>query len=102
MTQDEIDAMTTDVVHLDTRTEEGITRFLEMVSGGETIMWLQAGEGEADREGAQSPTGGESRGAIAELADMVGVELPESVAGDDVDEEMEDNFPPVQGIPEAA
>ena len=28
------------------------------------------------------------------------MELPESEAGDDEDEEMEDDFPPVQGIPE--
>ena len=102
MTQGEIDVMTTDVVHLDTRTDEGITRFLDMVSGGDTIMWLQEEEGETDRERAESPTGGESSGAIAELVDAVGVELPESVAGDDVDEEMEDDFPPVQGILEAA
>ena len=102
MTQGEIDAMTTDVVYLDTRTDEGITRFLDMVPGGDTIMWLQEEEGEADRERAESPTGGKSSGAIAELADAIGVELPESVAGDDVDEEMEDDFPSVQGIPEAA
>ena len=42
----------------------------------------------------------ESSGAIAELADAVGLELPESEAEDDEDEEMEDDFQPVQGIPE--
>ena len=30
----------------------------------------------------------------------MGLELPESEAGDDEDEEMEDDFQPVQGIPE--
>ena len=65
------------------------------------MMWLQEEEGEEDRERAESPSGGESSGAIAELTDAVGLQLPESEAGDDEDEEMEDNLPPVQGIPEA-
>ena len=66
------------------------------------MMWLQEEEGEAERERAESTSGGKSSGAIAELADTVGLELPESVAGDDEDEEMEDDFLPVQGILEAA
>ena len=37
-----------------------------------------------------------------ELADAVGLELLESEAVDDEDELMEDDLPPVQGIPEAA
>ena len=102
MTQAGIDALTTDVVYLDTRTEEGITRYLDMLSAGGEMMWLQEEEGEEERERAESPSGGKSSGAIAELADAVGLELPESVVGDDEDEEMEDEFLPVQGIPEAA
>ena len=59
------------------------------------------GGGEEDRERAESPSGGRSSGAIAELADAVGLELPESVAGDDEEQEMEDEFLLVHGIPEA-
>ena len=33
MTQEGIDAVTTDVVYLDTMTDEGIAQFLDMVSG---------------------------------------------------------------------
>ena len=100
MTQAGIDALTTDVVYLDTRTDEGITQCLDMLSGGGEMMWLQEEEEEGNRERAESPSGGVSSGAIAELADAVGLELPESEAGDDEDEEMEDDFQPVQGIPE--
>ena len=100
MTQAGIDALTTDVVYLDTRTDEGITQYLDMLSGGGEMMWLQEEEEEGNRERAESPLRGELSGAIAELADMVGLELPESEAGDDEDEEMEDDFQPVQGIPE--
>ena len=59
---------------------------------------MQEEEGEEDRERAESPSGVGSSVAIAELADTVGLELPESVAGDDEDEEMEDEFLPVQGF----
>ena len=100
MTQAGIDARTTEVVYLDIRTDEGITRCLDMLSGGGEMMWLQDEEGEEERERAESPTGGKSSGAIAELADAVGLELPESEAGDDEDEEMEDDLLPVQGIPD--
>ena len=41
MTQESIDVLTTDVVYLDTRTNEGITQFLDMVSEDGEIMWLQ-------------------------------------------------------------
>ena len=101
MTQAEIDALTTDVVYLDTRTNEGVTQCLDMLLGGGEIMWLQEEEGEENRERAESPSGGVSSGAIAELADAVGLELPESEAGYNEDEEMENDLPPVQEIPEA-
>ena len=101
MTQEGIDALTADVVYLDTRTDEGMTQFLDMVSGDGEIMWLQEDEGEEDRERAENPSGGVSSGAIAELAEAVGMELPESEAGDDEDDVMEDDFLPVEGIPEA-
>ena len=64
-------------------------------------MWLQAEEVEENKDRSESPTGGKSYGTIAELADLVGVELLETEVGDDVDEKMEDDFPPVQGIPNA-
>ena len=66
ITQESIDAQTTNVVYLDTRTDEGITQFLDMVSGDGEIMWLQEEEGEEDKERAESPSGGRSSGAIAE------------------------------------
>ena len=101
MMQAGIDALTTDVVYLDTRTDEGITRCLDILSGRGERMWLQEEEGEEERERAESPSGGTSSGAIAELADAVGLELPESEAGDDEDEMMKGELPPVQGILEA-
>ena len=64
MTQEIIDALTTDVIYLDTRTDEGITQFLDMVSGDGEIMWLQEEEVEEDKERAESPSGGRSSGAI--------------------------------------
>ena len=102
MTQAGVDALTTDIVYLDTRTAEGITRCLDMFSGGGELMWLQEEEGEEERERAESPSGGTSSGAIGELADSVGLELPVSEAGDDEDEMMENDLLPVLGIPEAA
>ena len=48
MTQVGIDALTTEVVYLDTRTDEGITRCLDMLSGGGEMMWLQEEEGEEE------------------------------------------------------
>ena len=102
MTQESIDALTTDVIYLDTRTDEGITQFFDMVSGEGEIMWLQEEEVEEDKERAESPLEGRSSGAIAELEEAVGMELPESKVGDDEDKEMEDEFLPVQGIPDAA
>ena len=71
MTQAEIDALTTDVVYLDTRTDERVTQCLDMLLDGGEIMWLQEEEGEEDRERAESPSGGVSSGAIAELGDAV-------------------------------
>ena len=99
-TQEEIDALTTDEVSMDTSTDNGITSFLDMVSRGVDIMWLQEEEREKERERAESPSGGQSSGAITELANAVGMELPESRVGDDDVEEMEDDLPPVQGIPD--
>ena len=78
MTQEGIAALTTDGMYLDTRTDEGITEFLDMVLGDGETMWLQEEEVEKDSERAESPSGGRSSGAIAELADAVGLELPES------------------------
>ena len=101
MTQEGIDALTTVVVYLDTRMDEEITLFLDMMSRGGEIMWLQGEEGEENRERVESPSGGRSSGAIVELADAVGLDLLESEAGDSEDEVMEDDLPPVQGIPEA-
>ena len=102
MTQEGIDALTTDFVYLDMRMDEGITKFLDMVSGDGEMMWLEEEEGEEDRQRPESPSGGRSSGAIAELADAVGLELPQNEAGDDEDEMMEEDLPLVQGILEAA
>ena len=55
MTQESIDALTTDIVYLDMRIDEGITQFLDMVSGDGEIMWLQEEQGEEDRDRVESP-----------------------------------------------
>ena len=55
ITQEGIDARTTDVVYLNMRMDEGITQCLDMVSEDGEIMWLQEEEREEDRERAESP-----------------------------------------------
>ena len=94
--------MTTEVVYLDTRTDKGIMKFLDMVSGERTLMWLHEQEGEDNRGRAESPSRGKLSSTIEELVGAIGVELLEIVVGHDTDEEIKDDIPPVQGIPEAA